>query len=167
MRGKWVSVGMLAAVASALLAASGCAHDQQLVSIQVRPPVQTDGATNIPVSANAGSQVQLRGSGTYIHPPVTKDITDPVTWASNDTQMFTVNSTGLLTATGACGSALVSATATTNTSPGGISRSGAIVTGYMTANVVSFEGGGTGTGPTPTLTFAGTGARSRSRPTQP
>jgi len=49
---------------------------------------------------NAGAGVQLRALGSYIHPPVTKDITNKVTWASNDTRMFSVSSTGLLTATG-------------------------------------------------------------------
>jgi hypothetical protein len=61
----------------------------------------------------------------------------------------------LLTATGnSCGATLVSATVSTNSSSGGISSSGAVVTGYMTANVVCF----TGTGPTVTVDFAGTGS---------
>lgn len=157
--GKWVGVTGLAAGAGLLLSLSSCARSQQLVSIQVQPTVETIGATNIPVNQDAGQQVQLRALGSYIHPPVTKDITDQVTWNSNDVQMFTVNSTGLLTATGnACGGTLVSATVTTNNSTGGISSTGAIVTGYMTANVVCFQGTGTGTGPALTVTFGGTGA---------
>ncbi len=158
MKGKWLRITLLVAAAGGTLAAVSCAHDQQLVSIQIQPSVETVGATNIPVSLNAGSQVQLRALGSYIHPPVTKDITNQVTWASNDTQMFTVSSSGMLTATGnACGGTLVSATVTTNTSTGGLSSQGAIVTGYMTANVVCYEGGGTGAGPAVTVTFAGTG----------
>jgi hypothetical protein len=118
-----------------------CGHDQQLVSIEIQPGTETFGAANIPVSADAGSNVQLRALGTYIHPPVTKDITDKVTWTSNTPQMVTVNSAGVLTATGlACGNALVSATVKTNSSAGGLSSSGAIVTGNMTANVVCFTG---------------------------
>jgi hypothetical protein len=138
-----------------------CARDQELVSIQVQPAVQTDGASNIPVIDNAGSQVQLRALGSYIHPPVTKDITNQVTWFSNTPQMFTVTSGGLLTATGdACGGTLVSATLATNKSAGGLSSSGAVVTGYMTANVVcptSNTGGGSNAAAL-TLTFSGTGS---------
>lgn len=161
MKGKWLSILVLVAAAAAMLAEASCAHSQQLVSIQIQPSVETIGATNIPLSVDAGQQVQLRALGTYIHPPVTKDITGEVTWASNDTQMFTVNSAGLLTATGnACGGTLVSATVTTNTSTGGLSSSGAIVTGYMSADVVCFEGTGTGQGPELAVTFAGNGAGS-------
>lgn len=161
MKGKWLSILVLVAAAAAMLAEASCAHSQQLVSIQIQPSVETIGATNIPVSLDAGQQVQLRALGTYIHPPVTKDITGEVTWASNDTQMFTVNSAGLLTATGnACGGTLVSATVTTNTSTGGLSSSGAIVTGYMSADVVCFEGTGTGQGPELAVTFGGNGAGS-------
>jgi hypothetical protein len=130
---------------------TSCAHEQQLTSISVQPKTETFGAENIPVSANAGSSVQLRALGSYIHPPVTKDITSQVTWNSNTPDMVTVSATGLLTATGlACGSALVSATVTTNKSVGDLSSSGAVVTGNMTANVTCF----TGMGPTPTVTFA-------------
>ncbi len=161
MRRKWGSILVLVGLATGLSSLFSCAHSQQLVAIQIQPTVQTIGATNIPVSDDAGQQVQLRALGSYIHPPVTKDITNEVTWASNDTQMFTVNATGMLTATGnACGATLVSATVNTNTSTGGISSSGAIVTGYMTGNVVCFEGSGTGTGPELAVTFGGTGSGS-------
>jgi hypothetical protein len=163
MNGKWLSIVVLAGLAGLLLGVNSCGHSQQLVSIAVEPGVETFGATNVPVSANAGSTVQLRALGTYIHPPVTKDITNEVTWASNDVQMFTLSSgtPGLLTATGDyCGGTVVSATLTTNTSAGGISSSGAAVTGYMTANVVCFTGSSSGgaTSPVLTLTFAGSGA---------
>jgi hypothetical protein len=162
MNGKWLSMVVLVAAAGMLLGLNSCAHGQQLVSIEVQPVVYNVGATNIPVPDDAGIQTQLRALGTYIHPPVTKDITNDVTWASNTVQMFTVNSTGLLTATGElCGGALVSATATTNTSDGGLSSSGAIVTGYTTANVICYTGGaggGGGGGLALTLTFAGQGA---------
>lgn len=160
MNGKWLSVIAVVAVAGALLMVSSCGHSQQLVSIQIQPGTETFGASNIPVQLNAGSQVQLRALGTYIHPPVTKDITDQVTWSSNDPQMMTVSSTGLLMATGdACGGTLVSATVNTNTSAGGLGSNGAIVTGYMTGNVVCFTSTGGGSGnPALGVTFAsGTG----------
>lgn len=158
MKGKFLSLVVLVALAAGMLAEGSCARSQQLVSIQIQPSVATVGATNIPPAADKGSQVQLTALGSYIHPPVTKDITDLVTWASSDPQMFTINSSGLLTATGAaCGGTLISATATTNTSPGGISSKGALVVGHMTANLVCYQGGGTGAGPALTVTFGGNG----------
>jgi hypothetical protein len=136
--------------------APGCGHEQQLVSIAIAPTTETFGASNIPVSADAGLNVQLRALGTYIHPPVTKDITSQVVWTSNTPQMVTVSTGGLITATGqACGGALISATVTTN-NHGTVPSSGALVTGSMTANVVCF----TGTGPVLTVQFAGSGTGS-------
>jgi len=44
------------------------------------------------------------GRSELIHPPVTKDITNQVTWNSNTPDMVTVSSTGLITDTGfSCG----------------------------------------------------------------
>jgi len=83
-----------------LLSQLSCAHDQQLVSVSVQPTDITFGDPNIPVSLDRGLAVQLRALGHYIHPPVTKDITDQVTWGSDNTQMVTVTSTGLLPAPG-------------------------------------------------------------------
>jgi hypothetical protein len=128
------------------------------VSIQIQPGTTTFGASNIPVIDNAGLNVQLQALGSYTHPPVTKDITNQVTWSNNSSQMFTLSSSqpGLLTVTGdECGGALVSATIQTNTSAGGISSSGAIVAGYMNANVTCFTGNGSGSGPAVSITFGG------------
>ena len=137
MNGKWLSLVVLIAVASLLAGLNSCGRSQELVSIQIQPASETFGAADVPVMANAGSNVQLRALGTYIHPPVTKDITNQVTWSSNTPQMVTVNSTGLITATGdACGGTIISATVTKNSSDGGISSAGAVVTGSMTASVV-------------------------------
>jgi len=157
---KLVGVVVLIFIATVLVSLSGCGHDPQLESITVQPQSQTFGDSNTPVIANAGAQVQLRALGNYIHPPVTKDITGKVTWSSNTPQMMTVDSSGLLTVTGgACGATLVSATVTTNSSTGGISSSGAIITGYMTGNVTCFTGSGSGGGnPALTLTFTGNGS---------
>jgi hypothetical protein len=155
MNGKWWSIVGLVGVAGLLLGVNSCGHSQQLVSIQIQPVTETIGTSTTPIIDATGAQVQLRALGSYIHPPVTKDVTTQATWFSNTPQMFSVNSTGLLTATGlACGATLVSATVNTNSSDGGISSSGAVVTGYMTAEVVCF----TGTGPTVTVDFAGTGS---------
>lgn len=160
MQGKWLSFVVLAFIASVMLSLSSCAHSQQLVSIAIQPNSETFGASNIPVSDNAGAQVQLRALGSYIHPQVTKDITSEVTWTSNTPQMVTVDSAGMITVTGGpCGATLISATVTTNNSPGGISSSGALITGYMTANVVCFTSSGGGAGsPALTATFSGNGS---------
>jgi hypothetical protein len=116
---------------------SACGHDQQLVSITVIPDVENFGAANVPVQDDRGLNVQLRALGSYIHPPVTKDITNQVTWTSNTPQMVTVDANGVITATGeACGGTIISATIVTNHSDGAISSTGALVTGSMTANVI-------------------------------
>jgi hypothetical protein len=160
MNRKWLSIAALIITAISLVSVSSCGDPQELVTITVQPTTVTFGASNIPVIQDQGIQVQLRALGSYIHPPVVKDITDQVTWASNTTQMFTVNSTGLLTATGfLCGGTLVSATSTTNHDGSGLSSSGAVVTGYTTANIVCFTGSGSGGSSEPVLTvnFSGSG----------
>src|ERR1700675_4454845 len=145
MKAKWFGTVALILVAISLLSVSSCGDPQELTSIQVQPTTETVGASNIPVPADAGLQVQLRALGTYIHPPVTKDITNQVTWTSNDTQMVTVSSSGLATATGgSCRGTLISATLNTNADGSGVSASGAIVTGSMTADVVCFTSTGSG-----------------------
>jgi List-Bact-rpt repeat protein len=157
MSQKWfttVSVLSVLLIAFGLLNLSSCGHDQQLTTITIQPTTETFGAANIPVNEDAGLSVQLRALGTYIHPPVTKDITNQVTWASNTPGMVTVDSTGVATATGnSCGGSLISATLKTNSSTGNISSTGAIITGNMTVNVVCF----TGTGQALTVVFAGGG----------
>ena len=152
MTRTWLGVALVCATAIML---PGCGHDQQLVSIAVEPTTETFGAPNVPVNLDAGLNVQLRALGTYIHPPVTKDVTNKVTWVSNTPGIATVNSTGLLTATGQdCGGGLVSATLTTNNA-GTVHSTGAIVTGTMTVNVVCFTG--TGAGPAVTVSVTGNG----------
>jgi hypothetical protein len=162
MNQKWFGAIALIATATSLLVVSSCGDPQELVTITVEPATETIGASNIPVMDDAGIQVQLRALGTYIHPPVVKDITDQVTWASNTPQLVTVNSTGLMVATGVlCGGALVSASVTTNHNGSGVSSSGAVVTGFMTANVVCFTGNGSGgsggSEPVLTINFSGGG----------
>jgi len=130
------------AIVVLLVGLNSCGHEQQLVSISIQPQTEIFGASNIPVSASAGATVQLRAIGNYIHPPVSKDITNQVVWNSNTPQMVTVDAaTGLITVTGlACGDTLISATVTTNHSIGNVSSSGALVTGNMTASVLCFTG---------------------------
>lgn len=130
----WSSLVLLCA---ATLFLPSCGHDQELVSISIQPTSETFGSATTPVIDDKGLSLQLRALGSYIHPPVTKDITNQVIWTSNTPQMVTVNSSGVITATGmACGNTIISATVKTNKSSGGISSSGAIVTSSITANVV-------------------------------
>jgi hypothetical protein len=147
MRGFLFRSAGAATLFAYLLATLSCARDQQLVSLTVVPSVENFGL--IDPSLN----VQLRALGTYIHPPVTKDITDQVTWASDTPEVAVVNSTGLLSPGGlACGNATISATVRTNHSAGNRPSNGAIITGTMAANVacpsstltVNFAGLGTG-----------------------
>ena len=64
----------------------------------------------------------LRALGTYIHPPVTKDLTNQVTWASNTPESRSSTLQVLLILHGiGCGSAVISATLKTNIQPGTLS----------------------------------------------
>jgi len=169
MNRKWFSSAALIIAAITLLSVSSCGDPQELVSITVQPGSVTFGASNIPVGADAGLTTQLTALGTYVHPPVTKDITSQVTWASSDNQEVTVSSTGLITATGVvCGpNTLISATLTTNADGSGVSSSGAIVTGSMAASVVCFTntGGGGSAAPILTVNFLGSGTGTVTSPT--
>ena len=150
-------------VLAALLAMLSCAHDQQLTSIEVQPTTENFGAADPSLGP-----VQLIAYGHYIHPPVTKDITDQVLWSSNTPTVAVVTSTGALSPGGvACGNALVTATVKTNSSEGGRSSSGAIISGSMTANVTCASGsggagggGGGGSGSTFVITVQFSGAGS-------
>jgi Divergent InlB B-repeat domain len=151
---KYLNLAFLAAL---VLCLPSCGHNQQLVSISIQPAAETFEGPDPSVN------VQLRALGSYIHPPVTKDITDKVIWASNTPNLAAVTSQGLLSPAGiyVCGGGLISATVNTNTSIGNISSSGAIVTGYMnvTVNNLVVKGcpGFEGTTPTLTVTFLGSG----------
>jgi hypothetical protein len=169
MSRKWSSIAALILAASSLLSISSCGDPQELVGITVQPGSVTFGASNIPVPADAGLTTQLTALGTYVHPPVTKDITNQVTWASSDNQEVTVSSTGLITVTGVvCGpNTLITATRTTNADGSGVSSSGAVVTGSMTASVVCFTNtsGGGGAAPILTVNFLGSGTGTVTSPT--
>jgi hypothetical protein len=70
-----LALGTLVA-AGALLTLPSCGHDQKLVGITVQP----SGFTFL---TQAGTE-QFTATGTYIHPPATKDITNQVTWTVDD-----------------------------------------------------------------------------------
>src|SRR5215469_15582851 len=146
-----------------LLAMLSCAHDQELTSISVQPTTEDFGSPDPSLGP-----VQLIAYGHYIHPPVTKDITSQVRWSSNTPTVAVVTSMGALSPGGVdCGNSLVTATVKTNSSEGGRSSSGAIISGSMTANVTCASGsggagggGGGGTGNTFVITVQFSGAGS-------
>jgi hypothetical protein len=78
----------------------------------------------------AGLTGQLIATGSYTHPghpPITRDITDEVTWQSSATQCVTVTNTGFITSGGnICSNILVTASA-----PG----FNGLISGNMTVNV--------------------------------
>src|SRR6202044_2453284 len=56
-----------------------------------------------------GAYFNFTAIGTYIHPPATKDITDQVTWKSDNPQVVQVSSTGVVSPNAGCGLANISA----------------------------------------------------------
>jgi hypothetical protein len=121
------SIGLALATMMAIGAAlslPSCGHDQKLTGIQITPQTFTF------LVADAGQTEQLTATGTYIHPPATKDITSMATWKVDD-GLVTANA-GLITTigNGACGGATISASA-----PEGTGGSSNIVTAYATVTV--------------------------------
>jgi hypothetical protein len=146
---KWFSVTVLALAASSLLSLSSCAHNQHLVSIALQP----SGGF---VFEGFNAQGQFTALGTYIHPPVTKDISSQVTWSLDVSNFGTLTQTGQITynRTDGCGSGNVTAT---------FNDGGNLVTGSAPVRGVN-DGtsscGTGGSGPALTVTFAGNGVGS-------
>jgi len=126
---KWFGITALAAVASTLLSLSSCARDQKLQGISVSPSSFTyfapapQGVVQTPIP--------LTAYGSYIHPPANKDITSQVTWASDNSVVADVSSSGQLTDGVACGVANISASFFTDSG----NKSGNVVVGFMTVTV--------------------------------
>jgi len=122
-----LALGALAAI-GVVLSLPSCGHDQKLVSIAVQPTSFTF------LIADKDQTTPYKAFGTYIHPPVTKDITAQVTWAvdglANVVAVVPGSPAGTVTTQGGCGVADVSATAPEGT--GGASN---IVVGYATVTV--------------------------------
>src|SRR5580692_7896350 len=87
-----------------LIPITSCTSSPSLTSIAVTPNTMNFGG--------AGLTTQLTAIGSYTHPghpPITKDITKQVTWASSTTDCVTVNSTGMITSGGnICSNILIS-----------------------------------------------------------
>ena len=106
-------------VCSIAVMVPSCGHDQQLLSITVRPSGF--------VFEGYGAQGKFTALGTYIHPPETKDITSRVLWQIDIANFGTVDQTGLVTytRTDLCGGGDVTATYYSN--PGNPSAGGTVV----------------------------------------
>jgi hypothetical protein len=130
----------------AALLVSSCAAPQQLVGIQVTPATVTFGAPDPTLF------VQLTATGSYIHPPATKNITSQVTWTSDTVQVAQVSSTGKVSPTTNCGTAGITASLITN------SPSGNVITGTMSVTVQGPTSSGCASGgSTLTVVSSGTG----------
>jgi hypothetical protein len=134
-----LALGALIAV-GAVFSLPGCGHDQKLISITVAPATAT-------YPTPQSGQVVFTATGTYIHPPAVKDITNKVTWSTDVPELLLLNFQGVAGAVAPngkdCGVADISATASEGT--GG---KGNIVVGTATVTVnnpveVLCPGGGT------------------------
>lgn len=101
-----------------------CSSGQHLQSIAVSP------ATAIFLDPNPIVTFQLTATGTYTHPPATKDLTDQVTWSTDVNNLIKISATGLVSpaGTGACGVAGVTASLLTNDPTGNVVSNSMTVT---------------------------------------
>jgi len=140
----------LALVLALIVFVPGCARDQELTSIQIKPSGATFGAVDPSLVIN------FTATGTYIHPPQTKDITSVVTWQSDTPQVVQVTPNGAVSPSTNCGTGNVFATmhdhASGNDIPSnsasvvvnGPSSLGCTPSGAQAVLTVSFNGSGTG-----------------------
>ncbi|MFZ1918312.1 MAG: hypothetical protein WAU58_12110 [Terriglobales bacterium] len=152
---RYIGLAMVIALGAALSLPS-CGHDQKLVSIAVTP-------TSVIYPSPSSGPADFGATGTYIHPPETKDITAQVTWSTDVTELLSfayLAGTGETVApnNGNCGIASVWASAPEGT--GGSSNivisPPSSVTVNNTANPLCPGGSGATSG-TLVLTPAGTG----------
>jgi hypothetical protein len=104
MKAKWFGIIALIAAATVLLSLSSCGFNQHLVSINIPFSGGTFGA------ADPALYFDFKAFGTYVHPPATKDITDIVTWQTDNPQVAQVSSTGVVSPNTGCGLANIYAT---------------------------------------------------------
>jgi hypothetical protein len=103
MNAKWFGIFALIAAATFFSSLSSCGFNRHLVSISIAPSSATFGAVDPTL------QVNFAATGTYEHPPSTKDVTNIVTWTSDTPQVAQVSSSGVVSPNTNCGSANISA----------------------------------------------------------
>jgi hypothetical protein len=149
MSRKYLSILILIAASTFLLNVSSCGYNSHLISISIAP---SQGA--IFGAADPALFVNFTASGTYEHPPETKDVTSIVTWVSDTPQVAQVSSTGVVSPNTNCGTANVYATF--YDSPNQVNSNSAPITvdgplssgcpqGGALSNLAVTIGGGTGT----------------------
>jgi hypothetical protein len=149
MNAKWFSIFALIAAATLLFSLPSCGFNQHLVSINIPESGGTFGGIG------PGIFFDFTAIGTYVHPPATKDITDLVTWTSDNPQVVQVSNTGVVSPNVACGLANISASfydspneVTSNSVPitvNGPAADGCTPAGPQPILTVDFAGTGTGT----------------------
>jgi len=102
--GKWISIFALAGVGIWLLSLNSCARDRKLEAITIQPGSGTF------VAVDPSAFFNFKAYGTYIHPPANVDITDKVTWQTDNPQVVSVSSGGVVSPNTNCGIANVFAT---------------------------------------------------------
>jgi len=121
-----LAMGALLMVA-VLLSFPSCGFKRRLVLIVVQPSAFTFGTPDKTV------HVQYTATGTYVHPPESRNITNQVTWNADFAQLitFSASTPGQVSPEGSyCGTANISATA-----PESTDSASNIVTGYATVTV--------------------------------
>jgi len=98
---KWFGITALIIAASSLLSLSSCARNQHLVSINIQPGNGTFGAVD------PSAFFLYKAYGTYIHPPKTVDITNQVTWQTDNPQVAQFTSPGTVSPNTSCGVAQI------------------------------------------------------------
>ncbi|MGA8488807.1 MAG: hypothetical protein WB711_00210 [Terriglobales bacterium] len=111
MRRNWLNLLLICLAAIVL---PSCGSSQQLVGIQVTPTAVVFGGTDPALF------VQLTATGTYVHPPATKNITNQVTWTSDTVQVAQVTATGGVSPNTNCGTAGITASLMTNSPKGNV-----------------------------------------------
>jgi hypothetical protein len=116
-----LALGVLITV-GAVLSLPSCGHDQKLVSITIQPAAFT-------FLTQSGTE-QFTATGTYIHPPATKDVTSQAIWKVDDGVVHM--NAGLVTPDPllGCGGGTISASL-----PEGTGGARNIVIGYGTVTV--------------------------------
>ena len=101
---KWIGIVVLAATASLLLFSLNCARSQKLESINIQPGNGTF------AKVDPSAFFNYKAYGSYIHPPQTLEITDKVTWESNNPQVAQFTGPGVVSPNTNCGVAQIYAT---------------------------------------------------------